>query len=140
MTKSFLRSIFIAASLFASTAACSNDLSGKWTLSIENPEHHAVTTLKVEFTNEHAASCMSGEWKIVKVVSTTTQDKDFFPASDPLSYRIENGQLTIGRNEVCDAYLWLQGALGGASVRGDYFSLGLGGSSPLGYFNLTQAK
>lgn len=140
MTKPLLRSIFIVACIFASTAACSNELSGKWTLSIENPEHHVVTTLKVEFTNEHAASCMGGEWKIVKVVSTTTQDKNFFPASDPLSYRIEDGQLTIGRNEVCDAYLWLQAALGEASVRGDYFSLGLGGSSLLGYFEMSQVK
>lgn len=138
--KSFLRSIFILASLFASAAACSNDFSGQWTLSVENPEHHVIATLRVEFTNEKAASCMGGEWRVLKVVSATTRDKDFFPVSDPLSYQIENKQLTIGRNEVCDAYLWLQGALGGASVRGDYFSLGPRGSTPRGYFNLSQAK
>ena len=138
--KLLLRSIFILASLFASTAACSNDFSGQWTLSVENPEHHVIAALKVEFTNEKAASCMGGEWKVLKVVSATARDKSFFPVSDPLSYQIENKQLTIGRNEVCDAYLWLQGALGGTSVRGDYFSLGLGGRAPLGYFNLSQAK
>ena len=138
--KTLLRSLFIAVVLFASSAACGRDLSGKWTLYVENPGHHVVTTLTVKFTNDAAASCMSGEWKIVNVVSTTTEDKNFFPASDPLSYRIENGQLTIGRNGICDAYLWLQGALGEASVQGDYFSLGFGGSSPLGHFKMSQAK
>src|SRR5579859_1391202 len=127
--KSLLRSICMAAILLTSKAACSNDISGQWTLSVESPAHHAVATLKVEFTNEKAASCLGGEWRVLKVVSATTQDKNFFPASDPLSYQIEGKQLTIGRNEVCDAYLLLKGALGGASVRGDYFSLGLGGTT-----------
>lgn len=140
MKKSRFRAIFIAASLFLSNAVCSSELSGRWTLSVENPEHLVVATLKVEFTDKQAISCMSGEWKVLKVVSATTRDKNFFPTSDPLSYQIENKQLTIGRNELCDAYLWLQGPLGGPSVRGDYFSLGLGRSVPLGYFNLSQAR
>lgn len=137
---SFLRSIFILASFLVANAACSTDVSGQWALSVENPEHHVVATLKVEFTNEKAASCMGGEWKVLKVISATTKDKRFFPTADPLSYRIEDSQLTIGRNGICDAYLWLQGALGGVSVKGDYFSLGLGGTTPLGYFNLEQTK
>lgn len=138
--KILLRSLFMAASLFASSAVCCQDLSGKWTLYVENPGHQVVMTLTVKFTSDAAASCMSGEWKVVKVVSTTTEDKNFFPASEPLSYRVENGQLTIGRNGICDAYLWLQGALGEASVQGDYFSLGLGGSYPLGHFKMSPAK
>jgi hypothetical protein len=135
-----LRAIFIAASLFLSNAVCSSDLPGQWTLSIENPEHGVVATLKVKFTDKPARSCMAGEWKVLKVVSATTQDKNFFPTSEPLSYQIENKQLTIGRNELCDAYLWLQGPLGGPSVKGDYISLGLGGGSPLGYFDLSPAR
>ena len=140
MTKSLLRAILIAAGLFLSNAVCSSELSGRWTLSVENPEHLVVATLKVEFTDKKASSCMDGEWKVLKVVSATTRDKDFFPTSDPLSYQIENKQLTIGRNEICDGYLWLQGALGGPSVKGDYFSLGLGRSNRLGYFSLSQSR
>ena len=83
---------------------------------------------------------MSGEWKVVDVISTTTKDKKFFPAAEPLSYRIENDQLTIGRNEICDAYLWLQGKLTGSTAQGSYFSLWLGGSSSRGYFKLSQTK
>lgn len=138
--KILLRIAFIAASLGAASAAPCSELPGKWMLSIENPGHHAVATVAVEFTDEVAPSCMGGEWKVVKLVSATIGDKTFFPVSDPLSYRIEDGQLTIGRNEVCDAYLWLQGPLVGASVQGNYFSLGLGGSSPLGYFTLRRAR
>lgn len=140
MMKSLLKAVLIATGLFLSHAVSSSELSGQWTLSVENPEHLVVATLKVEFTDKKAASCIGGKWKVLKLVSAKTRDKNFFPMEDPLSYQIENKQLTIGRNEVCDAYLWLQGALGGPSVKGDYFSLGLGGSSPLGYFNLSQAK
>lgn len=140
MMKSPLRVVVVAASLLVSHAACSSDLPGQWTLSVENPSHVVVATLKVEFTEEKARSCLGGDWKILKVVSATTQDEDFFPAADPLSYQIDNEQLTIGRNELCDAYLLLKGPVGEPSVRGDYFSLGLGGGTRLGYFNLIRAR
>jgi len=139
MTKPPLKAILVAASLLPNSV-CSSELSGPWILSVENPEHLVVATLKVKFTDEQAQSCISGDWKVLEIVSSTTQDKNFFPISDPLSYQIENKQLTIGRNGVCDAYLWLQGPFGGSSVRGDYFSLGLGGGAPLGHFNLNQAR
>ena len=120
-------------------ALCS-DLPGVWILQVQNPKHQVVATLKLQFTDKVANSCMSGEWKAVKVLATKTKVKGFYPASDPLSYRIDKGRLTIGRNEVCDAYLWLQGSVGATSVQGDYFSLGLGGSSPLGHFELSRSK
>ncbi|GAA0920011.1 hypothetical protein GCM10009552_40510 [Rothia nasimurium] len=140
MTKLPLAASIVVASLLFCSAVFASDLPGRWNLSVENPDHKVVTTLKVEFTDRKATSCMGGEWKALKIISLTTQDKHFFPVSDPLSYRIENGKLTIGRNEICDAYLWLKGPLIGASVEGAYFSLGLEGSTPLGYFNLNQAR
>ena len=140
MTNSLFRSTFIAAGIFLSGAACSSELPGQWTLTVENPDHLVVATLKVKFTDKQARSCMAGEWKVLKVISATTQEKDFFPTSDALAYRIEDKQLTMGRNEICDAYLWLRGALGGHTVQGDYISFGLGGGTPLGYFNMSPAK
>jgi hypothetical protein len=137
MTKSLPRSLLIAAVFFLSSAACGSELPGQWTVTVENPDHLVVATLKVKFTDKQAKSCMAGEWKVLKVISATTTDKDFFPTSDPLAYRIEDNQLTVGRNELCDAYLWLQGPLGGASIKGDYFSLGLGGGTTLGSFSLS---
>jgi hypothetical protein len=38
-------------------------------------------------------------------MSARTKDARFYPASDPLSFHIEDGQLTIGRNQICDGYL-----------------------------------
>ncbi|UPG92185.1 hypothetical protein L2Y96_10585 [Luteibacter aegosomaticola] len=140
MTKTLRKALFVATSLFLSSAACSSELPGKWILTVENPDHVVVTTLKVEFTDKQARSCMSGEWKVVKVVSVKTQDKAFFPSSDHLSYSIEDNQLTIGRNELCDAYLWLRGPLGDSSVKGDYYTFGLGSGSKLGYFDLSKTK
>jgi len=138
MTKSLRRALFVAVSLFLPGVVFSTELPGKWTLSVENTDHVVLATLRVKFTEKPARSCMSGEWKVVKVVSAKTAGKEFFPASDPLSYRIENNQLTIGRNQICDSYLWLQGPLEGPSVSGEYFSLGLGESAPLGHFRLSH--
>jgi hypothetical protein len=140
MPKSILRSTLVVASIFVSSAACSSELAGQWNLSVENLEHRAAATLKVEFTDEPAHSCLGGEWKIVKVDSAMTNDENFFPVSDPLAYQIEDNQLTIGRNELCDAYLLLKGPIEGFSIRGSYSSFGPGGNVPLGYFNLNQAR
>lgn len=140
MTNLRLKTVFAAVGIFLSGAACGTELSGQWNLAVENPEHVVVASLKVEFTDKKAPSCMAGEWKVLKVVSATTRDSNFFPSSDPLSYRIENKKVTIGRNELCDAYLWLQGPLEGTSVKGDYFSFGLGGGTTRGYFRLSQTR
>lgn len=137
-----LRLTFFALVLFCvpAVALCSN-LPGTWVVQVQNPEHHVVATLKVQFTDKRAAkSCMSGNWKVVRVLSATTKVKGFFPDSDPLAYRVMNGQITLGRNVVCDAYFWLQGRLDGTLVQGKYFILGLGGTSPLGYFTLHRVQ
>lgn len=140
MPKSFLAALLMAGCLFSSHAVRSSELPGRWILTVENPQHVVVATLKVKFTDKEAKSCVNGEWKVLKVVSATTKDKNFFPTSDALSYEIVDGRLTMGRNEICDAYLWLQGPLGGPSVTGDYSTFGLGTSAPLGYFTLSPAK
>jgi hypothetical protein len=123
-----------------SAPAGAHDLPGLWLLKIENKNHHIVTTLSVEFTAQKALSCLSGDWSRVTVVSATTEDPHFFPASGPLSFRVENNNLTIGSTDICDAYLLLGGALNEKDIRGDYFSLGLRGASSLGFFMLTRTK
>ena len=123
-----------------SASAWSYDLAGEWSLKVENPSHHLVTTLTIEFTNKSAHSCLGGNWKSVNIVYATTEDTHFYPVSDSLSYNIENNQITIGRNEICDAYLMLSGAFSGETIRGEYYSFGLGGSSTLGFFTLSRKK
>jgi len=83
---------------------------------------------------------MGGNWKSVAVVSATTEDANFYPVSGPLSFNIDNNKLTIGRNEICDAYLMLSGALNDKAIRGEYYALGLGVTSPLGFFTLSRNK
>lgn len=123
-----------------STSVWSYDLTGQWDLKIEDKNHHVVTTLVIEFTNQSAVSCIGGRWLQLNVRSSVSEDINFFPASDPLSFSIQNNQLTIGRNQTCDAYLRLQGAFDGEAARGDYYGLGLGGTWPLGFFSLSRKK
>lgn len=137
----FRLTCFVVALFCVSRAALCSGLPGAWIVQVQNPKHQVVATLKVQFTDKRdTKSCMSGDWKVVRVLSITTKDKDFFPASSPLAYQIKDGQITLGRNVVCDGYLWLQGRLHGASAQGKYFSFGLGGSSPLGYFKLHRVQ
>ena len=129
-----------AFTLSFSTFAWPDDLAGKWDLKIEDRDHRVATVLVIEFTDQRAPSCIAGKWLRVNVVSATTNDKRFYPSTDPLSYSVENKQLTIGRNEICDAYLMLRGTLNGEVTRGEYFSLGWVSSTPLGFFTLTRER
>jgi hypothetical protein len=139
MQRSF-RLLLLMGGLLLSAPGFASDLPGRWTLTVENGDRHAVTTLVVKFTDKEARSCMEGDWKALKVLSAKTNDKEFFPSSDRLSYQLEGNRLTIGRNELCDAYLWLRGMIGEGGATGDYFGFGLGTSVPLGHFRLERAK
>lgn len=123
-----------------STSVWPYDLTGPWDLKVEDKNHHVVTTLVIEFTNQNAVSCIGGRWLQINVLSSASEDINFFPASDPLSFSIQNKQLTIGRNQTCDAYLRLQGAFDGQVAHGDYYGLGLGGTWPLGFFSISRKK
>jgi hypothetical protein len=129
-----------AVALGFSVSVWSHDLTGQWDLKIENKSHHVVTALVIEFTNQGAQSCIAGNWTRVKVVSAVSEDAHFYPASDALSYQLENDELTIGRNEVCDGYLMLNGPFNGETARGDYYGLAIGGTWPLGFFTLNRRK
>lgn len=139
MRSAVFRLLVVAFALGFSATAWARDLAGQWDLKIEDKNHHVVSVLVVEFTNRQAPSCIAGKWLRVNVVSATAEDTRFFPVSDPLSYDIENNRLTIGRNEICDAYLMLQGALDDETIHGEYFSLGWG-TTPLGFFALSKRK
>lgn len=128
----------LAFALAVSTSAWPADLAGQWDLKIEDKDHRVITTLVIEFTNETARSCIAGGWLRVNVVSASTKNARFYPVSDPPSFHIENGQLTIGRNQVCDGYLMLHGLLDGESAHGDYYGLSIDATSPRGFFTLDK--
>lgn len=112
--------------------------NGLWTLQIRNLQQQVITTMSVQFTNDTADSCISGKWKRIYVKNHQTLDNRFFPTADPLSYQIEKDVLSIGRNEICDAYLHLTGKLNGSILTGEYLSFGLEHSNLEGYFSLIR--
>jgi hypothetical protein len=117
-----------------------HDLSGSWTLRIENLSHKVITTMTIRFAAEGANSCMAGKWKRVIAADQTSSDERFFPLAEPLSYELIADHIVIGRNEICDGYLQLDGTVSGNAARGEYVSVGLGGSNRLGYFSLTKGS
>lgn len=104
-----------------------------WTFTIQNQDHQTIGTLTVRFTDEPAKSCISGNWKRLAVVAFESTGEPAFPGHDPLSYEVDKGKLTIGRNEICDGYVMLDGELTDKGLTGAYYSLGLGGTKGLGY-------
>lgn len=133
-----VRCLVVFLSLTYVTFANCQDLAGEWTLKIQNRQQQLITTLKIRFAESKADSCMGGEWRQVQVLSSNSTDKTFFPMSDPLSYTLENNQLIIGRNNICDAYLGLKASLDNAKMNGTYYALSKGGTSNLGYFVLIK--
>lgn len=114
------------------------DWGGAWKLKVENLDHRVVASMTVRFKQEEAQSCIGGEWRQLLVESRTTTDPKFFPVDDRLSYRVEGDALTVGRNEVCDAYLHLTGKVGELPMRGDYRGFGWQGGMQIGYFSLDR--
>jgi hypothetical protein len=139
--RKFQLALFVVVLFCAPAVALCGSLPGVWLVQVQNPKHQTVATLKVQFTDERAEnSCMGGSWNTVRVLVATTKVKNFFPVSDSLAYQVKDGQITLGRNVVCDGYLWLQGPLHDSSAQGEYFSLGLRGTSPLGHFTLHRVQ
>jgi hypothetical protein len=114
------------------------DLSGNWTLRIMNLRHETMTTLTIQFLDEPARSCISGDWKRVIVTTKQSSDERFFPATHPLSYQVIGDEMTIGRNEMCDDYLHLKGQVSRHEAHGDYTAFWLEGAKRLGYFVLER--
>lgn len=121
----------------SANARSPEELMGRWTLQIENPQHKVVTTMKIHFVEDEAQSCLGGNWKKVVVDSHKTSDPKFFPVNEPLSYELKGSRLSIGRNEICDAYLQLSGKLKYSTVTGEYIAFGWG-SKKMGYFSLKR--
>jgi hypothetical protein len=135
-----IRSItFVVGVGFAATAD-SQSLAGRWILQITNPDQSAASSLTVRFSEDAASSCMTGKWKRVVVEKIGSTSADFFPVADPLSYMIEGSELTIGRNEVCDAYLHLRGTITNEGAKGSYGGFGINSGKSLGAFTLTPDR
>ena len=120
-------------------AASAQQLDGLWKLSIRDLDHREVAVLRVRFTDTPGTSCSGGEWKVVSVEASSSSDPRFFPIRDPLTYRVEESRLVIGRNGVCDAYLRLGGNFDGRVVDGSYDAFGKRGRRNLGEFSLDRA-
>lgn len=139
MIPTILRLFVLVLMLLTSSCTQSRDLTGKWDLQVENKDHKVMATLVIEFSHRKTESCLAGDWQSIKMISSSTQDAKFFPVADAWSYRVENNQLKIGRNEICDAYLMMEGPIEDEVIRGEYFGFGWE-TTPLGFFVLSKRE
>ena len=132
-----MRAVIFLFGVFVSFAIHSRDiaLNGSWIVSISNLDGMVITKMKVRFLNKKAESCLGGDWKKLEVVSYETSDENFFPVKDSLSYDLKGDELIIGRNQICDAYLHLDGKYDAIRGQGDYIRFGWG-TEALGHFFL----
>ena len=130
--------IFITFCLFFSVSASSltSDLSGTWKLEIKDSTKESKVIANVRFEHDIAQSCISGDWRVVTLVSIDASDEKLFPIEQPLSYQIEGEDITIGRNQRCDSYLHLNGKLDTSNITGDYYAFGLKHNKLYGHFTL----
>ncbi len=129
--------LFVFSTSYAQQPASTTEsvnINGSWDVQLMDKQHKVIATMTVSFSNQAANSCMGGTWKQVAVSNYKTEDAEFFPGSEPLAYALDGNDLTIGRVNVCDAYLMLGGELAGGRVEGKYSAVSIGGSQLLGYF------
>lgn len=104
-----------------------------WAVLVFGPDHKLVGSMVIRVTNAPADSCIAGTWNRVDVLRYQSDDPRFL-AKRPLSYALDGDALTLGANEICDAYLHLHGTLANEAATGDYESKGLRGPNYLGSF------
>jgi hypothetical protein len=116
------------------------DLDGRWNLAIGKVASEPITRFVIRFTNQTAPSCIGGDWRKVFVEEAQATDLEFFPLHDALSYRIEESEIIIGRNEVCDGYLRLSAKLNDSKIVGEYYAFGIRSATSLGEFTLVRRR
>jgi hypothetical protein len=113
----------------------------RWQLRVMDLKHQAKVEGTVRLTDEpETKSCMAGHWKIAVVEAKAVSDDKFFPLTEPLAYKIENGTLTLGQTRICDGYLFMTGKFGDKTIRGRYHGPGPGYDLKFGYFSLTKIQ
>ena len=121
---------------FAVPAA--SDSNPVWVISLLGVKGEALGTMTFELTTEPAKSCLSGEWKKVRVLQNSVQTlSDWFTMNDYYpSYSLDDGFFSIQLNMPgwCDAYRMLTGKLSDHEVSGEYTSDGMFGGTSLGTF------
>lgn len=139
MVNSFICKFFAGVFIFSFTVlGQAQRVDTRWTLRIMDLKHEVKVEATMRFAKEVAAdSCMSGAWRRLIVEEKITQDEKFFPLTGPLSYELKDGELTVGRTNVCDGYMFLIGKSASSQINGTYKAVGIGESIELGYFSLT---
>jgi|SRR3954471_15543986 hypothetical protein len=131
--------VIVALLCFSPVAAQAESVTGSvWSISVLGLKGESLGTITLGLTDESARTCMSGEWKRARLISSSFQSPakqfetgDYFP-----TYETKGQILTIQMNPpgLCDAYLFLKGKFTEHEGKGDYVALGLGGATPLGTF------
>lgn len=122
--------ITIATFAYLKVFALDSRLNGKWELEVYDLNNSVIAELTIEFNTVTAESCSGGDWKQIKVISSSPQKNQFYPDAammilhQELSYQLSGDTLIIGRNNICDAYKHLTGKLINAQATGKYASFG----------------
>ena len=121
------------------TATVQADPAGTlWRLQITDLERKVKVEGTIRLVEEHAKSCMTGRWKRAIVEAKSTQNESLFPLDQPLAYKVENGNLIVGRMELCDRYLLLSGKWAPPAIEGNYDWVSITGIKALGHFTLIR--
>lgn len=121
------------------TVGQAQEVGSKWLLQVQDLKHKTKAEATIRFTSEPATeSCMRGEWRRIIIEEKTAQDEKFFPLSGPLAYIVDSDSLTLGRTNVCDAYLFLSGKPDSSHIQGQFNFGGIMGSQKLGDFSLKR--
>lgn len=123
------------------TLGQAQEVDSRWLLQVNDLKHKTKVEAMIRFTSEPATeSCMVGEWRRIIIEEKMVQDEKFFPLLGPLAYIFKGDSLTLGRTNVCDAYLFLSGKPDSSRIQGQFNFGGIMGGQKLGDFSLTRAR
>lgn len=102
-----------------------------WSIVVVGLKGEPLGRLTLELTDQPAPTCMSGDWKRARILSSS-----FHEGTEFLAFEREGQVLTIQLNQpgLCDAYSLLSGKFSANEGKGNYTTLSIVAAKPLGTF------
>ncbi|MTW10144.1 hypothetical protein GM658_05970 [Pseudoduganella eburnea] len=133
----------VAVALMATFTSVSQaqEVGSLWQLHVQDLKRVTKVEATIRFANDaDAESCMAGKWSKIVVEATAVKDEKFFPLAEPLAYKVNQGEVTLGRTQVCDGYLFLSGKSDASDIQGAFNAVSIMGIQRLGYFSLKRVR
>lgn len=138
MLKNITISLFCAAGIAGTASAhapVSWEVGSVWRMTIKDTAEKSPREITFEVESSPAKSCLSGDWKKLKVLTSSYRG-----VSEPAWSLKGRSVSVLITSDICDAYDEVSGKVSNGRFSGPHSQFGLGGSTAIGTVHAVRIK